>query len=114
MRAVREGSVEGTQVVLSWPAALALVSVAVTITVGVLKMFGMGRSTITGESLQKDINSLYEKTNIADQRITALETSVEKTVTSQISDLKDGIRRMEDKMDTLVKEVITALSALGK
>lgn len=108
-----EGLVD-SNVVLSWPAAIALVGVAITITAGVLKMFGMGRSTVTTETLQKDISNLYDRAGTADQKIAALETSVEKTLSSQITDLKDGMRRMEDKMDTLVKEVITALSALGK
>lgn len=101
------------EIVLSWPAAVALIGVSVTITVGILKLFGMGRSTITNETLQKDISSLYDRANTSDQRITSLETSVEKTVTSQISDLRGSMRRVEDKMDTLVKEVIGALGALA-
>lgn len=103
-----------SEIVLSWPAAIALIGVSMTITAGVLKMFGMGRTTITTDTLQKDIGSLYDKANSADQRLTALETSVDKTVTSQIADLKAGMHRMEDKMDTLVKEVITALGALAR
>lgn len=104
----------GSEIVLSWPAAIALVGVAMTITAGVLKMFSMGRTTVTTASLQDATTRLANRVTNSEQKIIALETSVDKTVSSQITDLKEGMRRMEDKMDTLVKEVITALGALAK
>ena len=77
-------------------------------------MFGMGRTTISTTTLQSDINKLSHRIGQIEQKVVALETTVDRTITEQMRDLKGDVKELSGKMDTLVKEVITALGALAQ
>lgn len=101
-------------IVLSWPAAVALIAAVIAITGGVLRMFAMGRATMTVQGAHDEIKRLQGRVQELERQVSSMETSIENTIGGQISDLKSDMRHISDKMDTLVREVVNALGALTK
>lgn len=101
-------------VMITWPGAVAIVASVVALTVGAIKIMGTGKTKRTIDELHADHQSLSERVHGVETQMVRLESDLQGTITTQISDLKGDIRRMDQKMDTLVKEVVAALASLTK
>lgn len=100
--------------VLNWPSAMAVVASAVVLTVGVLKIMASGKATRSLDELHNDHKTLLDRVQGVETQMVRLEADLEGTITTQIKDLKEDVLRIDGKIDSLVKEVVSALASIIK
>jgi chromosome segregation ATPase len=100
------------QVVFSWPAAVAAIAAIITLTAGIIKLFSIGRSTTSVGDLQNKLSRLEGKTHELEIQLATLQTNVNQKLTQDLGLLREDMRSVSQKMDSLVREVVLALTNL--
>lgn len=98
---------------ISWPAAVAIVASIVTLTVGALKILSQGKAVRNINELHTEHTQLAKRVAGVETQMVRLESDLQGTITTQITDLKNDLRRMDQKMDTLVKAALNAVQSKG-
>lgn len=97
---------------ISWPTAGAIVGSVVAITLGAIRIMGTGSESRAISGLKKEYTALNERVRGVETSMARMETGLSGVITTQISDLKEDLHRLDSKMDVMVKEVINALASL--
>jgi predicted nucleic acid-binding Zn-ribbon protein len=85
-----------------------------TIVAGILRYVQLKTGTYTIHMLHKEHDSMKQRISSLEGSVISMEASVEGKISSQIEDLKEDIKGINRKMDTLVREVVTAVTTMGK
>lgn len=99
--------------VVGWPAAIAIVASVVTLTVGAIKIMSQGKAVRTVNELHAEHTQLAKRVAGVETQMVRLESDLQGTITTQIADLKGDIRRMDAKMDQLVKAALDVVKQKG-
>lgn len=94
---------------LTWPAAVAIIASVATLTVGAIKIMGQGKSVRTIADLHAEHQQLAGRVHGVETQMVKLESDLQGTITTQIADLKQDIRRMDAKMDNLLKAALDVI-----
>lgn len=98
---------------ITWPAAIAIIASVVTLTVGAIKIMSQGKAARTVNELHTEHTQLAKRVAGVETQMVRLESDLQGTITTQIADLKGDIRRMDQKMDQLVKAALDAVKQKG-
>ena len=93
------------EILFSWPAAAALIVSVTTITIGAIRIFGQGRPSMAHQQ-----QNLATRIHDLETCVVRLEADVSGTLTNQIADIKEDLRRLERKIVTFFAQVVEGIT----
>ena len=96
---------------LGWPAAVSMIVGFSIIVGGLLRYVSLKTGGATLSHLVKELDAIKDRLIKVEGGLIAVDASVEGKISIQITDLKAEMRSLNSKMDTVVREVVSAVTA---
>jgi outer membrane murein-binding lipoprotein Lpp len=93
----------GVELVLGWPAAVAVVSSVVAVVIGIVKFMVSGRSNVTIDTVYAEQRAMSARVQELEVDVARLNTSVD-AIRKQLDNARDDMAQLSRRIDVLLEK----------